>query len=193
MATHRLTPAQERQLLIGIVGVIVVVVWVNFFVIPQRRTLSEVSGQVHTLRAQVVEARQGLAQRPALEAEAARLAAEYELSADALPPEEQVPELLKAITEVAQASQVGLLTVRPKVDLGQITPGPSGYLELPIEIAASGGYHEIGTFLDALERSPSLLLRVQRFQIQPDPQDLWHHQALFVLQAYLISGAHQKG
>jgi len=191
VATRHLTPAQERQLLIGIVSVIVAVVWVNFFVIPQRRVLSEVSTQVQALRAQVIEARQGLAQRPALEAEVASLGAEYELPADALPPEEQVPELLKVITEVAKASQVGLLTVKPKVDLGQIAPGPSGYLELPIEIAASGGYHEIGTFLDALERSPSLLLRVQRFQIQANPQDLWHHQALFVLQAYLISGAHK--
>ena len=191
MAIGRPSPAQGRRILIGIASAIVVVVWVTVFAVPQQRTLAEVSAQVRALRAQVAEARRGLAQLPAMETEVASLVGTHPLPADAPPPEEQVLELLKAITEAARTSRVNLLTVKPKGDLGQVAPGVTGYVELPIELMASGGYHEIGAFVDAVERLPSFLLRIQRFQIQADPQDMWHHHAALALQAYLASGGRQ--
>ena len=74
--------------------------------------------------------------------------------------------------------------LRPTQDLAQTQRGPSGYLEIPIEVTASAGYHQIGAFLDALESS-EIPLRVQQMQMKADSKDLWSHRAVILLQAYL--------
>lgn len=167
------------------------VVWLNFFFIPQQRNLSTLSPKLTDLRRKVGQTRQQLGGLPALAAELDRLRRQYQFSGPIPPAEEQLPDLLEKITRAGRSASAQLLVVKSKGDLAQLTPGPSGYLEVPIEVVASAGYHQIGMFLDALERSENLI-RIKEFHIEPDPRDIWHHQATFLFQAYLFPGA-KKG
>ncbi|MBI4228021.1 MAG: type 4a pilus biogenesis protein PilO [Candidatus Omnitrophica bacterium] len=188
MKTPTLTPVQQRQLLLGVLGALAVVAWWLFLLAPQQRALAERGALLRTLRPQVAELRQQLDGLSAVEAEIARLTTEPGLSTHARRPEEQLPDLLQAITQMAQGARVRLVALKPKLDLGGLTPGPSGYLELPVAMQVSAGYHELGQFIDALERSPQLV-RVGEFEIGPTPEDLWHHQAVIMLQVYLVPAA----
>jgi len=192
MVLPRLTPAQTRSWVIKSVSAIGVVFWIGLIVMPQQRALADLSATVRTRRAQLAELHRGMAQRSAMEAESARLAQQYRVPGQIPPPEEQLPGLLKVITETAKTTQVGLLTVRPKTDFGTMAQKTGGYVEVPLEISASGGYHELGAFLDGLEQSPSLVFRVERLGIQPDPKDLWHHHATFMVRLYLVAPSAQR-
>ena len=186
MAKTQLTPAQQKQILFGLVGLIFLVVWVYFFALPQGRKWSADHASVQSLRQEVVQLKIRLVRMPQMEAEIQRLSSQAGFPSSPLPPEEQLPELLKAITEVARKAQVRLIGAKPKADVNKLTPGASGYLELPVFIGVSGGYHQIGIFLDVLENSPNLVLRVREFGIMGDEEDLFHPKAFFLLQAYLV-------
>ena len=192
MTLPRWTLAQTRPLAIWGIGAIGVVLWIGVVVIPQQRALTALGVKVRTQRAQLVELRRGIAQRAAMETEIARLAQAFHLPEPIPPAEEQLPELLKVITDTAKATQVGLVTVKPKPDAGALSQKAGGYVELPLEDFASGGYHELGAFLDRLAQSPLLVLRVERLGIQPDPIDLWRHQATFMVRLYLAAPSARK-
>lgn len=174
---------RQKQILFGLLGVIGLIVWVNFFLIPQRRAWVTGRSRIQALRGEIASVRQKLNQLPVLENELANVAAQYPLPAVAVATEEQLPQLLEKIAQTAHLSQVRLLGVKPKGGLNRPVPDPSGFLVLSVLVEASAGYHELGMFLDALERSEALV-RVQEMKIQADPKDRWHHQASFLLQVY---------
>lgn len=179
------TPAQQRQLLLGLLAAIGVAAWWMLMLGPQQALWAERSAALRALRQQVDDVRQGVAQQPAMEQELARLAETSGETTSARRPEEQLPNLLQAITQMAQAGQVRIVAMKPMVELSSLIPSPAGYLELPVAFQASAGYHQLGAFLDALERSPRLA-RVGALQIGPQTEDLWRHQVTMVLQVYLV-------
>ena len=190
MAQPKLAPEQQKKIFSGLCAVIGVVVWFNFFFAPQWRRWSQGRPEVGRLRQEATRIREGIGQIPVMEAELSSLTEQYKLPAVSQPPEEQLPQLLEEIAKMAHAAQVRVVAVKLKKDLGVLTPGPSGYLELPMQLEVAAGYHQLGAFVDALERSERLV-RIQEFGISGDSQDLWRHPAVFILQAYLVPGPHK--
>ncbi len=191
MGKFSLAPEQQKQIAVGIGGFIGMILGMTFVVIPQAGLRSERSPRVVALKQQLNQAHERLARTAPLERELEDLKRKVELGPPTLPPEEQLPDLLERIAQAARGSQVRLSAVKPKEDLANLAPGPSGYLELPVEVSASAGYHPLGAFLDALEQS-EMLIRVQELEIKDDPRDLWNHQATLVLQAYLLPGTKKE-
>ena len=122
---------------------------------------------------------------PALEEDRKRLASQLQLPALTIPPEQQLPDLLDRITRAARVSEVRLLGLKPQADLRNLKPGPSGYIEVPLEVIAAAGYHSIGRFLDGLESSQDLL-QVRELQIESNSRDVWSHAVTVLLVAYLV-------
>jgi Tfp pilus assembly protein PilO len=191
MAALKLTPAQEKQVLFGIGSVVGLILWVNFFLLPQTKALAEVRPLVEAQRQQLEQLKGELSRLPAMEAEIGRLSAEFPDPSSPLPPEEQLPQLLKTITDYARRSQVSLFTSKPTSDVNQLTPGVSGYLELYILVAVEGGYHAMGGFLDAVESS-DLLIRAREMIISPNPENPTRHRGVFLFQSYLMPGPARK-
>lgn len=197
MIQFALSPERRRLLLkslrFGLLLFVGGVIWVRGFVIPQSRRLAEIRPKIRDLRNEMKEIQSGLRQLPSLEEEFARLSKESigpaasGAAKELVPPEERVPELLDQIAQAAKSSQVRLSQVKPGEELSRLRPGPSGFLELPIRVEATGGYHPLGRFLDLLERSNSLI-RVRQLEIKPNPEEIWRHQASLTLQAYLLPG-----
>ena len=189
MAQSGLTPAQQKKLLVGIGAAVAAIVWVQFFYLPIRRSLSESRLQVQQLSAQLEQAKSGIGRLPAMQEEIARLSAEFHLPTTPKPPDQQLPELLDEISRAARRSQIQILGQKPRGNVSALVPGPSGYLEVPVIILATGGYHQIGQFLDLLESSPQLLLRVRELGIMGSPDDLYRHGVFVLFHAYLVPGA----
>lgn len=192
MPKSSLTPAQQKQILFGVLGAIGLTVWLSLFLLPQQRAMEQARLQLQELQGQVDQMHQGLAQMPAMEEQIAQLTAQYQLPVFTKPPEQQLPELLEMISQTARRAQVRVVVAKPKADVNKLLPGPSGYLELQMAVGLVGGYHQIGTFLDALERSGSLL-RVRELAVIHGSEDLYHHQAAVLFQAYLVPARPRKG
>lgn len=183
-----LTPAQQKQVLIGVLALAGLVVWFSFFLAPQRRALADVRLQVEEVRLKVEEVRQHQAERPAWEQEMARLKEEYGFPESPPPPEEQLPELLKTLTGMARQNGVRLLGSKPTSEVNRLTPGPSGYLEVQVLIVVLGGYHQVASFLDTIESSPELLRVRELMLLHAEGMPLGQHAGVLLLQAYLVPG-----
>lgn len=186
-----LTPQDQKKVLVGLLSVIGFALWLNLFLIPRQSIVGQVRWELRSLREKIQATREGIGRLAETEARLQQLAAQHELSGLYVPAEEQLPQLLEKIAQLARSSRVRLVSVKPKADLGKLVPGPSGFLEVPVWVNTVGGYHAIGSFLDAVERSESLV-RVQEFEIRSNSQDPWQHQVSFLLQVYLLPGG-KKG
>lgn len=180
-----LSAEQKRGILTGLLTVLGLAAWLNLLLAPQWGQFGRLRGELRSMKREVVRLRHDLAQMPALEEDHKRLASQLQLPALATPPEQQLPDLLEQITQAARVSEVRLLGLKPQADLRNLKPGPSGYIEVPLEVIAAAGYHSIGRFLDRLEGSPDLL-QVQELQIQLNSRDVWSHAVTVLLIAYLV-------
>ncbi len=69
-----------------------------------------------------------------------------------LPADTEVPGLLEDITEIGLGSslQIGSITLQPE-------QAAEFYVELPIKIAASGGYHDFASFISGIAGLPRIV------------------------------------
>lgn len=94
---------------------------------------------------ELARARATVADLPRFEAEYEQLHARWELAAELLPADRQMPALLRKITLAGQQSGVEFVTFRPN----GIKP-QDHYTELPLQLHVQGGYHQVGSFLAEL-------------------------------------------
>lgn len=179
-----LPPEQQKKILYGVLAVIGLVAWANLLFFPQWGRWARQGTELKSLQGQVERTRRLLTQLPGVEKSNALLSNQVAIQPTTMPPQEQLPELLDRIAQLARFSHVRLVSLKPRGEISGLAPGPSGYIEVPIEMETSAGYHQVGAFLDALESSESLL-RVQELDIGTDSQDMWNHRTRITLEAYL--------
>ena len=187
--TIALSDTQKKKIFIGLAGAIGLLFWFQVFLIPQRKVVATSSPKVRSLQRQLKELREHLVQLPRDEKELARLSSQKG-TPSAASPEQQLLEILESVALMARSTQVQLTAMKPKMDLSQLVPGQSGFLELPVEANGLGGYHQIGAFLGMVERSDSFV-KLRSLEIRPDSRNLWKHQVVFVLDVYLLPGMEQ--
>lgn len=181
-----MNPQRQKHILIGILGCFGLVLGLNYVLIPQLSSSSRLLAGRRSLSQKMTRLHRDLEQAASLEEKRTQLLQQVQLPAASLPPEEQLPDLMEKIAKAARSSQVRLLALRPKEDIGKIAVGASGYLEMPLELTASAGYHAIGRFLDLMEGSQDLL-RLRELEIKEGPgESLWEHQVRMVLTAHLV-------
>ncbi len=182
-----LSPQQRQLRILAIVLVVVgLVFWLQFLIIPQTGSAARLGSELTGLRLKVERARQEVRRLPDMEKKLDDLAARYSMSTVSTPPAEQLPDLLDKIAQFARGARVRVVTLRPKEDLGAVQAGPSGYLEIPLELVATAGYHQIGRFLNQLERSDSLV-RLRELEIRPGKEMLGQEVKMMLL-AFLAPG-----
>lgn len=177
--------ARQKQILISLFSVVGLVLWLQFFLIPQWTSAGRLGTEQKKMRTQLDKAKRELAHLPELQKKIEMLSAQYTPPAGGGgPPEEQLPNLLDAIAQSARSAQVRVVSLRPKQEIVGSQIGPSGYIEIPLELVGTAGYHQIGRFLSDLEGS-SHLLRVRQLDIRSGEKDIWSHQVNVLLMAFL--------
>lgn len=183
----------RRRLFLPVVVLAVVglVLWLQFLIIPQIGSTNRLSSESVSLRLKVERARQETRRLPELLKERDELAARVSVPTVSTPPAEQLPGLLDKIAQFARDAHVQVVTLRLKEDLGRVKAGPSGYLEIPLELVATAGYHQIGRFLDPLEQSDSLV-RLRELEIRPG-KEMLNQEVRMLLLAFLAPGSEPAG
>ena len=118
------------------------------------RTEADLLADYRRLRASTVDVARA-------ESERNRAALRFEALLAQLPGDAEVPALIDDISRAALAEQLAI----ERITLGEELATTS-YVELPIDIAVVGGYHEIGAFLDALARLQRIVAP-QDFRLRP--------------------------
>jgi len=94
---------------------------------------------------ELARARTTVADLPRFEAEYEQLHDRWQLAAELLPTDRQLGSLLRKITLAGQETGVQFVRFKPTSPKTE-----NYYTEMPVQIAVSGGYHQVGSFLAEL-------------------------------------------
>ena len=100
----------------------------------------------------LARARQSVADLPRFQAEFAALHERYEMAAELLPTDREMPGILRRITLAGQQCGITFESFRPDPELVK-----DHYVEIPIQLDIHGGYHEVGQFLAELSNMKRIM------------------------------------
>jgi type IV pilus assembly protein PilO len=107
----------------------------------------------------LARARQSVADLPRFQAEFAALHERYEMAAELLPTEKEMPGVLRRLTLAGQQCGIQFESFRPDPEIRK-----EHYTEVPIQLKVVGGYHQVGQFLAEVANMPRIM-KVSNLQV----------------------------
>lgn len=176
--------SKQQQQYLGAGAVLFVVfgaVYVKFFWLPIARAKAEAAEQIEQIEAKIAKAKQQAARLERLQAEIASLNERAAEAEKRLPKTKSVPDILLAISGLAQKNRVAIQSFAPGPQKSQ-----TYFIELAYPLAVRGSYHNIGRFLAALS------LEERIFNVRdinyPSADDLGDMTVTFTLLSYQYKG-----
>jgi type IV pilus assembly protein PilO len=181
-------PKVQRLLLVGAFAAGSIYVFlatsylpVNYPVAAER--IKELKADFEKKSNDLARARQSVADLPRFQAEFAALHERYELAAELLPSEREMPGLLRRLTLAGQQCGVRFEIFKPEPEVVK-----EHYTEMPIQIAVVGGYHQVGQFLAEVANMPRIVKVTQLQVLNYDKgEDGQTTEARFVASAYTLN------
>jgi len=149
-------------------GILVVILILDYLILmgPQIARFTKISGEIKSLRTQIELTKSNLLRLTQYREEVRQLNEDIEKGQIKIRSREGVPLILESISRIAGNSGV---------TIDQIIPNPGGqneilqnderkYYSLPINIIGKCDYHDLGRFLNALEKG-DILFKVKTFNI----------------------------
>ena len=189
--TTPMSPADRRRVgLIGLVAIVAVWVYYGAVVKPLFRAVAEVTQAGRVAKGQLREIEQAFTQEPQLRRQHLELEQQVARLRAAIPTEEGLPAVIERLTELAGQTGVKLQLIVPQRPLASATQttGRSGvppYTEIPIQLDALAGFHQLGTFLSRVEQGEHPM-QLRSLRISENPKLLRRQVVKMTLAAYLL-------
>ena len=162
--------SEEKKLLIicvaiSLIALVATIVTPGFGIFSRVKEMKEVVTQLHEKEDQLKEAKRRQTALPQLEKaieEAKREIAEVERR---LPGDKMAPELFKELNDLAEIAKQEYKSMvnKPVEDKGT-------YIEIPLEITLKADYHNLGRYINMIERSKRFA-KVDQLEIAYDFED----------------------
>ncbi len=130
---------------VGLLGVFFFTHFLPFGYPNQQDRLNSLKSDFERKSTELARARTTVADLPRFEAEYEQLHDRWVLAAELLPTDRQLGSLLRKITLAGQETGVQFGRFKPSAPKTE-----TYYTEMPVQIAVSGGYHQVGSFLAEL-------------------------------------------
>jgi type IV pilus assembly protein PilO len=140
--------SKQQQQYIGAGAVLFIVfigVYVKFFWMPIALAKAEATEKIEKIEAQIAKAKQQAARLERLQAEIASLNERAAEAEKRLPKTKSVPDILLAMSSLAQKNRVVIQSFAPGPMKSQ-----TYFIELAYPLSIKGSYHNIGRFLAAV-------------------------------------------
>lgn len=181
MALAESTP--QQKILMFVLLIVAVGVFFYLYGLPYgakveayRKQLVDLQNQVQLWRIQLANLEKIRKERAVLEGQLAELLKR-------LPPEREIPQMLRSVTGLARGSGLTVVSVKRKEGRPQFGPI---FVEIPMAVSVQGGYHGLLRFAEEVSQLPRLVT-ISEFQIKPpDKAD-----AEFRIQADLVATVYQ--
>jgi len=181
MALAESTPRQKAMMLI----LLIVAIGVFFYLygLPRgkeverkRGELAQVTQEVNLNKARAENLEKIRKEREVLERQLAELLKR-------LPPEREIPQVLRSVTGLARGAGLTVVSVKRKEGRPQVSPI---FVEIPLTVSLQGGYHGILRFAEQVGQLPRLVT-ISEFQLKPPEKA----DAEFRVQADLVATVYQ--
>ena len=190
MTTPMSRADRHRIVLIGLLAILAVWVYYGYVVTPLFQAVAQVNQAVRVARDQLRESEHALTQEPQLHQQHRQMEQQVARLWDVILTEDELPVVMERLTALAGQTGVKLQLITPQRPLVSATetktPSPAPlYTEIPIQLDALAGFHQLGTFLSRVEQDeqPSQL---RSLRISENPKLLRRHVVKMTLVAYVM-------
>ena len=187
--TVRLSPREQRMLLIVIVfGAGILWMYSTFIVGPLLRRVSDLGQQVRAARDQLKSLEVATASEAALKQQHGELQETVASLRTLLPSEEELPQVIELLSDLASQSQVKIQSIFPQRPAAMDASKKAGsaslfYKDVTIQIDALAGYHQLGAFLSLVE-SGSKPMQVSSLRLATDAKEPKRLHIKLLVQSY---------
>ena len=142
-------PYYQKIVIAALLIVILVGGFIYFIYIPKNNQIEALKAQIANL-SQEIKLNEARVQRlDALKQENALLQQQLAQQMEQLPPEAEVPALLKQVSELGTRIGLDFKLWKPASQ----KPSASGlYTEIPVDVEVAGGYHSVAMFFDRISK-----------------------------------------
>ncbi len=197
----KLTLSKRERKVIVLVGTLTLVigyVYVALILGPLGREMASLGQRVRDARQQVRALEAVVVNEPALRAQYAQWDEKVTVLRSLLPPRDEESVVLERLSNLARQTQVKIQAIFPQrskdEQAGSTKPAatsqessstvePAVYEDVLIQIDASAGYHQLGTFLSLVE-SEGRPMRVSSLRIVANPKEFKRHNVKLLIRAY---------
>lgn len=110
-------------------------------------TIEKLERQVQASNDELKKVRIAARDLPKYQKELEVVQAEFDLTSSLLPKSQEIPNLLRSISDLGKGAGLDFLSFVPGVEVPK-----DFYAEIPIDIKIKGPYHNLGAFLDAVSK-----------------------------------------
>lgn len=174
-------------LLIG--GAVFLILLLDYFVLlrPQLSVLSQVSGQVKTLRTELDNAKRDIASMDAFRKRMEVLKEKNLLVDQGMVKEESIPVVVENLSKLARQANVKINQIRPvrEEEIKVAAAAEGTVYSLPILIEARCSYHQLGRFVNRIENDV-LFMRIADLEILPSAGEGLRHAVKMVVSTHIL-------
>ncbi|MDP8956780.1 MAG: type 4a pilus biogenesis protein PilO [Actinomycetota bacterium] len=173
--------ARRAPILAAIAGLALIILMVAFVILPKASQVREKQREVEAARQQETQLRVRLDQLRALEQEAPKNRRRLRRLDAAIPPNADLPGLIRLLNGIAEQSGVDFMTVAPQ------TPAPSPFAAavLPAQVTVAGRFFSVDQYLYRLENLPRAA-KVTSIQVAPGGGGLQYLQVALNVEFYTM-------
>ena len=205
----KVTGAKREQLLLVAMafgGIVCLWVYYAYIVKPLAHAIAQQGQQIRDTRVKLQRLQQTIAQEPQLRQEDTRLSETMQNLRTSLPLEAGLPSVIERLSDLASQTSVKIQTIFPQRSVENLSaeassagkgpaaakgstagkPPPALYKEIPIQIDALSGFHQLGNFLARVESGPQPM-RLRSLRISANPQETRRHTMKIVVIAYFAA------
>ena len=183
---------KNRYLVLG--GFLVVLFLVDYFLImkTQLDALNVLNPKVTILDQDLKQARSNIAMKYYYESEIQRLGEEARKTDYEILPVED-PIILEGISRLASDNRIKIDQMVPYKSSQELllTNKEGKFYSFPVLVEARGAYHDIGRFVDQLEKD-KVFRSVSSFVISASPNDSSHHSVRLTIKTIVLEKAEGK-
>jgi type IV pilus assembly protein PilO len=143
-----------QALIFGLPALVLIVLFVFIIYLPKNKEIKTINAKIVQLDKDIASSEEKVKILDKLIEENKVLKAKLESLKEQLPEEKEVSELLKQISELGLQSGLEILLWKPE----QKKTSPENlYVEIPVKVEVSTGYHNLGVFFSHISRLPRLV------------------------------------
>lgn len=190
MTTPMSRADRQRMVLISLLASLAVWVYYGYVLKPLVRAVAEVRQTERAARGQLREIEQAFTQEPQLHQQRRQLEQEVAHLREVIPTEEELPTVIERLTELGGQTGVKLQLIAPQRPLASTNHSKESaagllYTEIPIQLDALGGFHQLGAFLSLVEQGEHPV-QLRSLRISENPKLLRRHVVKMILVAYVM-------
>jgi type IV pilus assembly protein PilO len=145
-------PTPKKAIILVVILCVIAGLYLYLFFMPQREELNFAKGELSKLTKELSESRAITRDLEKFKGQVEKLNEELKQALTQLPNEKEIPEILKNISSLGKESNLEFTLFRPRPEEPQ-----QFYAKVPIELVASGSYHNIGIFFDKVSKLPRII------------------------------------